>query len=282
MWGLRKLPISKIKKILHPYINHARKLKIKPVIRRYDKDVHVTSWPGASFHEAYFVPFDIPPPAEFSAQGVVRSNVIDAKVAEVASKVIADFGGFIKDYLGENVRLDDIYMFWFDPDKVETWSLSNSWHDDNVGSRIKVFVCFNGNGTTPTVVVPGSHNFPYSPRKEEISRFSGVRNTQDVHGQVELRYKSGDLAMFDTSCLHRGLYEQPSAKRTVLVLEFIDRHKSNRIVGYAPCGPGMSKVGEVHFDEVGFKLLNKTGMIDENLVSFERGKYVYSLKNSKK
>ncbi len=274
------MPIAKLKKILNPYVNHARKLKIKPIIRHYDKDVRVASWSGASFHEAYFSPFDIPPPAKFNAQGVARSNVIDAKVAEVACKVIADFGGFITDYLGSNVRLDDIYMFWFDPDKVENWSLSNSWHDDNVGSRVKVFVCFNGDGSTPTVVVPNSHNIPYSPRKEEISRFSGVRNTQDVAGQVELRYKSGDLAMFDTSCLHRGLYEQPSAKRTVLVLEFIDRDKSNRIVGYAPCGPGMSKVGEVIFDEAGFKLLEGTGLLDESLVSAQCGNYVYSLKNS--
>lgn len=274
------MPLAKIKKLLNPYVNHARKLKIKPIIRYYDKDVKVSSWSGASFHEDFFSPFDIPPPLKFNAQGVARSNVIDGNVAEVAYKVIADFGGFITNYLGGNVRLDDIYMFWFDPDKVENWSLSNSWHDDNVGSRIKVFVCFDGNGTTPTVVVPNSHNIPYSPRKEEISRFSGVRNTQNVAGQVELRYKSGDLAMFDTSCLHRGLYEQPSAKRTVLVLEFIDRHKSNRIVGYAPCGPGMSKVGEVVFDEAGFKLLNGTGMIDENLVSRESGNFIYSLKNS--
>lgn len=276
---VEKLPVAKIKKILNPYINHARKLKIKPIIRSFDKNVKVMSWSGASFYEAYFEPFDIPPPAKFNAQGVARSNIIDVKVAEVAAKVINDFGGFITEYLGRDVRLDDIYMFWFDPGQVENWSLSNSWHDDNVGSRIKVFVCFDGNGTTPTVVVPNSHNIPYSPRKEEISRFSGVRNTQDVEGQVELKYKSGDVAMFDTSCLHRGLYEQPSAKRTVLVLEFIDRHKSNRIVGYAPCGPGMSKVGKVIFEEAAFKLLNMTGMIDESLVSFEGGSYVYSLKN---
>lgn len=88
--------------------------------------------------------------------------------------------------------------------------------------------------------------------------------------------------MFDTSCLHRGLYEQPSAKRTVLVLEFIDRDKSNRIVGYAPCGPGMSKVGEVFFGEEGMNLLKTSGMLDESLISYESGGYVYSLKNSKK
>ena len=271
--------VAKIKKMLSPYINHARKLKIKPIIRRYDKDVVTTSWSGASFYEGYFIPFDISPPEKFSPQGVARSNVINAEVAEVAEKVILEFKDFIVGYLGENVRLDDIYMFWFDPEKVTSWSLSNSWHDDNVGSRIKVFVCFDGNGKTPTVVIPSSHNNPYSPRREEISRFSGVRSTHQIDTQIALRYKSGDLAMFDTSCLHRGLYEQPSAKRTVLVLEFINRDKSNRIVGYAPCGPGMSKVGEVHFDEASFRLLKGTGLLDESLISTERGKYIYSIKN---
>ncbi len=259
-----------------------RKLKIKPIIRHYDKNVAVASWSGASFHENYFSPFEVPPPVGFSSQGVARSNVISDAVAEVAHAVITDFKGFIIDYLGSSVRLDDIYMFWFDPAKVSNWSLSNSWHDDNVGSRIKIFVCFEGGGNTPTVVIPNSHNHPYSPRKEEISRFAGVRNIQNVENQVALRYKSGDLAMFDTSCLHRGLYEQPSAKRTVLVLEFIDRDKSNRIVGYAPCGPGMSKVGEVFFGEEGMNLLKTSGMLDESLISYESGGYVYSLKNSKK
>ncbi len=271
--------INNLKKIFSPYTNYFRKLRIKPIIRKYDKNVVTASWSGASFHEAYFTPFDVPPATQFSSQGVARSNIIDVKIAEVAAKVIIDFKDFIKGYLGENVRLDDIYMFWFNPEKVSNWSLSNSWHDDNVGSRIKIFVCFEGDGKTPTVVIPNSHNSPYSPRKEEISRFSGVRDIQNVEGQVELRYKSGDLAMFDTSCLHRGLYEQPSAKRTVLVLELIDRDKSNRIVGSAPCGPGMSKVGEVLFDEGGFKLLKETGMLDDNLISFERERYVYSLKN---
>lgn len=274
--------IAKIKKILGPYINHMRKLRIKPIIRHYDKKIPVTSWSGARFHENYFSPFEIPPPLEFSSQGVARSNIISDAVAEVAYAVITDFKGFIIDYLGDNVRLDDIYMFWFDPAKVSNWSLSNSWHDDNVGSRIKIFVCFEGNGNTPTVVIPNSHNNPYSPRKEEISRFSGVRNIRSVENQVALRYKSGDLAMFDTSCLHRGLYEEPSAKRTVLVLEFIDRDKSNRIVGYAPCGPGMSKVGEVIFGEDGINLLRASGMLDDSLISRESGSYVYSLKNSKK
>lgn len=271
--------ILKIKKLLNPYINHARKLKIKPIIRHYDKDIQVNSWSGASYHEGYFSPTDILPPVKFNAQGVARSNFIDNSVAEVAHKVINDFGSFIRNYLGSDVRLDDIYMFWFDPEKVETWSLSNSWHDDNVGSRIKIFACFNGTGTTPTVVLPNSHNKPYTPRREEISRFSGVRNTQDVEGQIELRYKSGDLAMFDTSCLHRGLYEQPSAKRTVLVLEFINREKSNRIVGHAPCGPGMSRTGEVIFEEAGLELLKGTGMLDDDLLSAEHGNFTYSLKN---
>lgn len=273
--------VSKLKKIFHPYINHVRKLQIKPVIRRYDKNIAISSWSGASFYEGYFTPFDVPPPIKFAPQGTARSNVIGAEIAGVAGKVITDFKGFITNYLGKNVRLDDIYMFWFDPDKVTNWSLSNSWHDDNVGSRIKVFVCFEGCGNTPTMVVPNSHNHPYSPRKEELSRFSGVRDIKNVGNQIALRYKSGDIAMFDTSCLHRGLYEQPSAKRTVLVLEFIDRDKSNRIVGYAPCGPGMSKVGKVLFDEDAFKMLRATGMLDESLISCEGGTYVYSLLNLK-
>lgn len=273
------MSVSKIKKVLLPYVNHIRKLRIRSTIREYDRSVDVGSWSGASFHENYFIPFDISPPDTFNAQGVARSNKITLEIAEVAKNIIDGFGGFVTGYLGEKSRLDDMYLFWFDPEKITDWSLSNSWHDDNVGSRVKIYICFSGNGNTPTVVLPNSHNKPYSPRWGEISRFSGVRNISPLDNQIALRYKSGDVAMFDTSCLHRGLYEQPAAKRTVMVLEFINRDKSNVISGFSPCGPGMSRTGEVVFDAKAYELLRKTGTLDDDLISQRGGDYIYSLKN---
>ncbi|MDD1976835.1 phytanoyl-CoA dioxygenase family protein [Pseudomonas tussilaginis] len=276
------MPVRKIKKILLPYVNHVRKLRIRSTIRDFDQGVNTSSWIGASFYEGYFTPFEISPPSTYSPQGVARSNKINSKIAEVAKDIIDDFSGFIVGYLGDRARLDDMYLFWFDPEKIKDWSLSNSWHDDNVGSRVKIYVCFSGNGNTPTVVLPNSHNKPYSPRWGEISRFSGVRNVESLENQIALRYKSGDVAVFDTSCLHRGLYEQPAAKRTVLVLEFINRDKSNVIAGFSPCGPGMSRTGEVVFDAKAFEFVRQTGMLDEELLSEKNGEYIYSLKNLNK
>lgn len=275
------MSVRKVKKALLPYINHIRKLRIRSTIRKFDQGVDTNIWPGASFYEDYFTPFEIPAPSVYNSQGVARSNRVDDKVAVVAKAIIDDFSSFIVSYLGGKVRLDDMYLFWFDPDKITDWSLSNSWHDDNVGSRIKVYVCFSGNGSTPTVVLPNSHNKPYSPRLSEISRFAGARNIKLRENQIALRYKSGDVAMFDTSCLHRGLYEQPAAKRTVLVLEFINRDKSNVIAGFSPCGPGMSRTGEVVFDEKAIELIRQTGMLDEELLSEKNGEYIYSLRNLK-
>src|SRR5690606_20713781 len=120
--------------------------------------------------------------------------------------------------------------------------------DDNVGHRLKLFACFEGDGSTPTVVVPNSFNKPYSRRALEKGRFSGVRDTRSRPGELRLAYRAGDVAIFDTSCLHRGLYEEPAARRVTLVMEFIDRDKCNAIAGGLPCAPGMSPIGKVLFD----------------------------------
>ncbi|HHX4831926.1 hypothetical protein OMP46_12720 [Acinetobacter baumannii] len=268
-----------LKKILLSLVNWVRKSQIISTIRRFDKDIDHTKWQGAEFFPNYFEPFKLVPPTGYNPQGVHRNNTIENDIGEVAAKITTEFKDKIVEFLGKDVRLDDIYMFWYDPDKRQEWSLSNSWHDDNVGHRIKIFVCFEGNGNTPTVVIPNSYNKPYKPNTSEILRFAGKRNINSNNGEIKLAYKSGDIAMFDTACLHRGLYEEPAAIRSVLVMEYIDRNKANIIAGKSPCGPGMSRTGKVVFKEGAYKALKNTGLIDDQLIKKENDEYIYSLLN---
>ncbi|PPC22508.1 hypothetical protein AbaHC9436_00520 [Acinetobacter baumannii] len=268
-----------LKKILLSLVNWVRKSQIISTIRRFDKDVDHNKWCGAEFFPNSFEPFYLSPPSNYNPQGVHRNNIIEDNIGDVAAKVTAQFKDKIVDFLGADVRLDDIYMFWYDPNKRKEWSLSNSWHDDNVGHRIKIFVCFEGNGNTPTVVIPNSYNKPYKPNTSEILRFAGKRNINSNNGEIKLAYKSGDIAMFDTACLHRGLYEEPAAIRSVLVMEYIDRNKANIIAGKSPCGPGMSRTGKVVFKEGAYKALKNTGLIDDQLIKKENDEYIYSLLN---
>jgi len=269
-----------LRKFIGSILNWIRKQQITSTIRRFDEAVDHSKWQGADFYPNYFTPFKIPTPSQYNIQGMHRKNTIENDVGELAAKITQDFKEKLTNFLGKDIRLDDIYLFWYDPSKCKEWSLSNSWHDDNVGHRIKIYVCFEGNGNTPTVVIPNSYNKPYKQNKSEISRFAGKRDTTSNQREIKLNYKAGDIAMFDTSCLHRGLYEEPAAPRTVLVMEYIDRNKANIISGKSPCGPGMSRTGQVIFKEEAYKALKDTGLIDEKLIVKKGNEYIYSLANS--
>lgn len=260
--------------------NRLTYLKNKKNIRKYDKSVDHRSWNGADFYENYFTPFQIAEPNGPFNYGAYRELKIDNQTGSFAASLITDFKEKIVGFLGDRTRLDDIYMFWYDPGKRDNWSYSNSWHDDNVGHRIKIYACFEGNGSTPTVVLPSSYNKPYSiRRRQERARVSGIRDTDGRSGEIRLAYKVGDVAIFDTSCLHRGLYEEPAARRAVLVLEFINRDKCNAIAGILPCAPGMSPSGKILFETRAYEALKQTGLLDESLIAREGDDYCYSLAN---
>ena len=57
------------------------------------------------------------------------------------------------DYLGPGVKLDGIYYFVSKKkSKKDIYdNVSVNWHTDNVGARLNVFVCFEGDGTKPTL-----------------------------------------------------------------------------------------------------------------------------------
>ncbi len=266
-----------LKKVIGAIRSWLQKYSITTTINKFDEKLDHTSWKGAEFYPNYFQPFALVPPSNYSSQGTYRQIKIDDKLGEVAANITEDFKDKLVSLLGDNVRLDDIYLFWYDPEKRTEWSLSNSWHDDNVGHRIKIFVCFEGNGTTPTVVIPNSFNKPYKMRNSEYKRFLGGRDVDAIQDEIKLAYKAGDIALFDTACLHRGLYEEPAAVRAVLVMEYIDRNKANIIAGKSPCGPGMSRTGKVIFEEGAYNSLKATGLMDDQLIKKVNNEYVYSL-----
>lgn len=257
--------------------NWIYKTQITRAIRRFDAAVDHEKWPGVEFHPGYFKPFELPAPPAFFPQGVTQSDTIGPEIGRLAAKLTMDFKSRIVDFIGRDVRLDNVNLFWYDPKQRQQWSLSGSWHDDNVGHRLKIFACFEGNGNTPTVVLPNSYNKPYRQRTSELFRFAGRRDITNTDGQVKLSYKPGDVGLFDTSCLHRGLYEEPAGPRTVLVMEYMNRHKANLIAGKAPCGPATSRTDKIVFTKEAYDALNETGLIDHGILRRNGDRYDYSL-----
>lgn len=143
----------------------------------------------------------------------------------------------VTDYLGDSVRLDDAYLKTI-TDGLK--SVSEGWHDDNVGYRLKLFIVFDVDGVAaPTIVLPA--------RRPKLYRFKLVADTLRIifnksniserEGQETVRYQPGSCLLFDTNIEHRGGYAASEGVRHCVIVEFICRNKARSISSFSPCGP---------------------------------------------
>lgn len=149
------------------------------------------------------------------------SNVFNCILDDVYEDVLK--------YLGNDARLDFISLQKTDYTDLKK-SVSGSWHTDSVGFRLKCYICLDAKGDQPTYILKNNLNKLYHPSFNEDLRFSGKKNINLLDQQISIFHKTGTINMFDTNLLHRGAYEVSNSSRTVLVLEFSDINKSNKLL----------------------------------------------------
>ncbi len=265
--------INKIFNIVNEYRN---KKKIQSIIQEFDKSVNINgNFPGYRYLKKVFEPENIKldSPMNYDRFGMSTSKIINKDVALILNKSIKLLEKDIRDYLGGETRLDDLSIWWFNPAKAIKPGVSGGWHQDNCGNRLKLYICLEGDGSTPTIIQKDSHKKMYSFGIKDLLRFIGKADTKDREDEIRLEYRSGDIAVFDTHLMHRGLYETPATKRVVILAEFINRNKCNAIHDHAPCGPE-----KVIFDKDAFDIINNTKFIDHSLINKKYDLYEYSLK----
>jgi hypothetical protein len=161
---------------------------------------------------------------------------IDGSLARIIRSTIDLYLQDMKAYLGPSLRLDHYYFHATTP--VSSSSVSSSWHTDNVGRRIKMFITLESDGKTPTAYIPGSNRKLYRVPVVEQLRFSGIFDHGKKRREELIRHEPGSVALLDTNGLHRGVYEASQVRRLCFVIEFIDREKSDALVGrFVPVGP---------------------------------------------
>jgi hypothetical protein len=274
-----------MKKILNFIYFCVRQIYVSRIIKQFDKKNHnlvSSKFEGHQYFSKIFEPLEVNWPERLDKFGMATKrsiNKIEANYIKVClNKVEKD----IKAYLGEGARIDDIYVNYFDPNCcLEEPSPSGSWHHDNVGHRLKMYICLLGDGKTPTIILKDSHK-SFKPFKlKEAFRFLGKVDVESFSGEeLALSYKTGDMALFDTNAYHRGHYEGHFSKRVVLVVEFIDREKSNRLSGLCACGPGSKPDGEVTLSTEALEVI-KSDLIDWQLIAKKEDEFSYSLKHLK-
>ena len=171
----------------------------------------------------------------------------------------------VKNYLGHNARLDDMYIKSV---KDGLSSVSEGWHDDNVGYRLKLFMVFDAEKIpSGTVLIPRKRPNMYRVRFwDEISRSMKLKHTDERVEEIRIDYKAGDCLLFDTNLPHRGDYSTTEGTRYCLIAEFIDRNKANALKGKAPCNPGQGKF-KLSIPKDVLPMIEKSDLIDKDLVS---------------
>ena len=179
----------------------------------------------------------------------------------------------VTNYLGPNVRLDDLYVKSV---RDGLQSVSEGWHDDNVGYRLKVFMVFDVEGIpSNTILSPKTRpNLYHVNLKDEVARTRKNLNTEARAETITVGYEAGDCLVFDTNLPHRGDYASGTGVRHCIIAEFVDRDKADAIVGKAPCRPGQGKKKIQIPNSVG-SLLETSQLIDKKLLSTEEDSITY-------
>ena len=124
----------------------------------------------------------------------------------------------IKEYLGKYAVLDYCCAerFWSKGPK------SDVWHHDSVGHRIKLFLCLTDQDeSTHTQIVPKSNFIQYSNYQNTRLNNEKILSKHEI---IKLIGRKNDLILFDTNCMHIGVYSEKP--RDIVQFEFSDIRKS--------------------------------------------------------
>jgi hypothetical protein len=200
--------------------------------------------------------FEISKLMQRSGQKIVIFTSDDINLVEDIFKIIYPE---VKLYLGERACLDGIN--WFVSSKEDANTISSNWHNDRVGSRLKVFICINGDGSQPTLLIPRRSRIPtlielLKAWIIETPRRFGLQNKVVLKNIVKCRHVTGSAYMFDTSLLHRGGYEMATQDRIIFHLEFSTPGKHQIVKGTI----GTTVENEFEFDEklLAVKIFNES------------------------
>lgn len=161
-------------------------------------------------------------------QNIQNSQIVlEKNDAIFISNIFTNILPVIKEYLGNECFLDGINWMVTNPNQI---SISESWHTDNVGNRLKCFICVEGDGTIPTLIISSKVRIPgffqwFKYTLIESLRWAGLNAKFKLSNIYECKHNEGSIYIFDTQLLHRGSYEYSNNKRIIFHMEFSNPNK---------------------------------------------------------
>lgn len=153
--------------------------------------------------------------------------IINDSNVEAFNEIFNKLRKSIIEYIGPNCKIDGMFYL---ASKPSFKSISSNWHTDNVGSRLKAFICLRGDGSQPTFLLPPSEEifsigYFFKVYFMEIIRWFGFNYQINIKRTIKMPHNRSTIFLFDTAILHRGGYECGTNERLVLVIEFSNPHK---------------------------------------------------------
>ena len=184
----------------------------------------------------------------------------------------------LKLYIGNNVKLDFIEVGRIKLNQKKK-SISEKWHYDTVGRRIKIFIYLNSNKNISTDYVLSSNQIIKKDFTTKGSRYENSSILNNYNKIFRAYPKIGSIIIFDTNGIHRGNYRnnkknKSNEYRDTLQLEFSDKNKSNKLQSI-----GVNSIGvrNIFFSN---DLETKNYLLDKNcIVKFENSDLIFYDRN---
>ena len=174
---------------------------------------------------------------EYPQQSLINRDLSSEKLYYALSEIFGKFKDVIIEYLGNDAKIDGIRIIKTSAEDSNK-NISANWHTDNVGIRLKLFICFDGDGSQPTYIINNKNQninrilFDYY---YEVKRWIGKTNKIINKNQIGLNHLTGSAYVFDTNNLHRGSFEKATSDRKILMFEF-SRSEKHKFLKNAPIG----------------------------------------------
>ncbi|WP_320668162.1 hypothetical protein [Prochlorococcus sp. MIT 1307] len=246
------------------------------VIRRFDRHLPYQGEIGESFgfHELSLSKESIPKIRSLYQENLKSSNnlTIDSSKFEVFNELFEQLSKPILDYLGPEAKIDGVNFFIrSNKDSVTPKGFSTYWHTDNVGARLKVFVCFEGDGSNPTIISPPqkrppSINYQIYSYFIELLRWLNFANRFRLSNEIYLAHRTGSIFLLDTQVLHRGSWENSISTRHLLQFEFSNPKKHDLMQGVLEGPIGTKEYNTFKFHECLLKSSCFSNFLDKKRV----------------
>jgi len=290
--------IEKIfKKIYHFFNDIIENIKKKRIIYQFDKshlrlsnkkvtnkDHIKLASDGVLYFENFIKKSDV---KRFSKNLTYKNKIRNYKISNLIikknsliDKILKNkkIHNILKFYIGKNVKLDFIEVGRIKSNQKKK-SISEKWHYDTVGKRIKIFIYLNSNKNISTDYILSSNQILKRNFTTKGSRFENSSILNNNNKIFKAYPKIGSIFIFDTNGIHRGNYRDNkkidlNEYRDTIQLEFSDKNKSNKLQSI-----GVDSIGvrNIFFSN---DLETKNYLLDKNCITkFENSDLIFYDKN---